>query len=348
MIELRQLHKRYSLPDHTAIEALKGINLTVKSGEIFGIIGESGAGKSSLIRCVNSLEIPDAGQVIIKGQDLMQLDKSQLRQMRRNIGMIFQHFNLLASRTVYENIAFPLTLTKASSTIIAKRVTELMALTGLSGHQHHYPHELSGGQKQRVAIARALANKPFVLLSDEATSALDPETTHHILQLLKKINTELGLTILLITHEIGVIKEICHRLAILENGTIIEEADVLDFFNRPQTNTAKRFIRDCSLHELPEHLRARLIDQKIQGAAPLWRLSFLGAAAESPLMTYLIRHFSLSVNILQARIECIRDKTIGVMLLEVEGQPEDLWKGKQYLNEKEVHVEEIGYVRLAV
>ncbi len=347
MIELRELHKQYSLPDHTAIEALKGINLTVKPGEIFGIIGESGAGKSSLIRCVNGLETPNAGQVIINGQHLMQLNKPQLRQMRRNIGMIFQHFNLLASRTVYENIAFPLELTKTPPAVIAKKVDELMALTGLSGHQHHYPHELSGGQKQRVAIARALANQPLVLLSDEATSALDPETTHQILQLLKKINAELGLTILLITHEMGVIKEICHRLAILEHGNIIEEAHVLDFFNRPQTNTAKRFIRDFSLHELPEHLRARLIDKKMEGAVPLWRLSFLGDAAESPLVTHLIRHFSLSLNILQARIERIRDKTVGVMLLEVEGQPEDLLSGKQYLNEKEVHVEEIGYVQFA-
>lgn len=347
MIQLINLHKSYLLPDGKHITALKGVDLSVQRGEILGVIGQSGAGKSTLIRCVNRLETPDSGKVLIQDEDITCLNKAQLRIARRRIGMIFQHFNLLGSCTVYENIAFPLSLVKASPAHIAKRVGMLLDLTGLSARRKHYPHELSGGQKQRVAIARALANNPHILLSDEATSALDPETKHQILQLLKKINAELGLTILLITHEMGVIKEICHRLAILEGGRIIETSPVLDFFSDPHTDTAKKFARTFVLHELPEKLQTRLIDQAAEGAIPLWRLSFLGKAAEAPLIAQLGRLFSLDLSILQAHIEQIRDETVGVMLVEVNGLPEKVIVGKQYLHEKGIHVEEVGYVRSA-
>lgn len=348
MIQLTKLHKSYRLPNNTRVDALKGINLTIKRGEIFGIVGESGAGKSTLIRCVNRLETPDAGEVIVDGQDLMGLDDAQLRAARRNIGMIFQHFNLLNTRTVYQNIAFPLELLRSSGDTdasIMERTRALMDLTGLTERKNHYPAELSGGQKQRVAIARALACNPHVLLSDEATSSLDPETKHNILQLLTKINTELGLTILLITHEMAVIKEICHRLAILENGQIAEESHVLDFFSRPQTATARKFARAFALHDLPQNLRDRLTDSQAEKAFPLWRLSFIGKAAEAPFISYLAREFSLNLSILQAQIEQIRDETVGVMLVEADGLPEKIAQGKNYLHKNGVYVEEIGYVR---
>lgn len=345
MIELTDLYKSYSLPDGTPIAALKGINLSVKRGEIFGVIGQSGAGKSTLIRCVNRLETPDSGKVIVDGQEITNLDKKSLRTARRNIGMIFQHFNLLNTRTVYQNIAFPLELAKKSSSCIADRVHLLLDLIGLTERKNHYPSELSGGQKQRVAIARALADHPHVLLSDEATSALDPETKHTILQLLKKINVTLGVTILLITHEMSVIKEICHRLAILENGIIVEESAVLNFFSNPQTTTAKKFARTFALHDLPENFRERLVDQQAEKAIPLWRLSFLGKAAEAPLIAQLTRLFSLDLSILQAQIEQIRDETVGVLLVKVEGTFEKIMAGKQYLHEKGIYVEELGYVR---
>jgi D-methionine transport system ATP-binding protein len=345
MIELTNLHKSYLLPDNNTVSALKGVNLSVKRGEIFGVIGQSGAGKSTLIRCINRLETPDAGVVRVDGQNLLQLDKNQLRTARRHIGMIFQHFNLLSSSTVYQNIALPLALAGEKTQHIQTRVHSLLDLVGLFERKNHYPSELSGGQKQRVAIARALANHPRVLLSDESTSALDPETKHNILQLLKKINAELAVTILLITHEMGVIKEICHRLAILEQGLIVDEASVADFFSNPQTETAKKFARTFALKDLPEKLRVRWLDQPNETALPLWRLSFLGSAAEAPLISQLSRLFALDLSILQAQIEQIRDEMVGVLVVEVTGTPENIAEGKRYLYEKGVAIEEVGYVR---
>lgn len=348
MIELRHLRKAFTRPNKTQVDALKDVNLTVAHGEIYGIIGESGAGKSTLIRCVNRLESPDSGQVIVNGQDLVQLNKSQLRTARRQIGMIFQHFNLLNSRTVYQNVAFPLKLAGHKSSTIADRVHALLELTGLMERKNHYPSELSGGQKQRVAIARALANHPTVLLSDEATSALDPETKHTILQLLKKINHELGVTILLITHEMLVIKEICHRLAILEDGKIVEQSNVLDFFSHPQSRMAKKFAYAFALHDLPDSLKHRLTTEQSENAIPLWRMSFLGEATRVPLIARLAREFSLNLNILQAHIEEIRDELVGVMLVEADGRPENIAQGIQLLNDKGIYVELIGYVRPAI
>lgn len=345
IITLKNINKTYHLPQKKTLIALQNINLTVKQGEIFGIVGESGAGKSTLIRCINLLEAPTGGEVIVDGQNLTTLKPAELRKARRKIGMIFQHFNLLNSRTVYQNITFPLALAGLKSTEIAKKVDPLLALTGLSERKNHYPHQLSGGQKQRVAIARALANDPHILLSDEATSALDPETKHAILQLLKKINEQLGLTIVLITHEMSVIKEICHRLAVLAHGEIMEQANVLDFFTHPQTEMGKKFIFSQAIHTLPDNVQSRLSIQPQPNSIPLIRISIFGKAAEAPLITYLVKHFSLNINILQAQLERIRDEMVGVLLVELEGEAEQIKQGMEYLHTQGVSLEVIGYVQ---
>lgn len=350
IITLKDIHKTYQLPSKETLEALKGINLSVKRGEIFGIVGESGAGKSTLIRCMNLLEAPTSGEVIVDDQPLTTLSPAELRKARRKIGMIFQHFNLLQSRTVYKNIAFPLELTGLSASSIAKKIDPLLELTGLTAKKHHYPSQLSGGQKQRVAIARALANEPSILLSDEATSALDPETKHSILQLLKQINEQLGLTIVLITHEMSVIKEICHRLAIIAEGMIMEQSNVLDFFTHPQTEVGKRFIHSQAIHMLPESVQARLcsptgLSPEPHNRLPLVRISFSGDAAETPLISHLIQNFSLHINILQAQLEKIRDEMVGTMLVELTGEPSNVEKGMDYLHAQGVFTEVIGYVQ---
>ncbi len=347
MIQLQNLDKSYLLPDGVRIDALRDVSLQVHAGEIFGVIGQSGAGKSTLIRCVNLLEKPTRGTVSVDGQDLTQLNQTELRQARHKIGMIFQHFNLLNSRTVYGNIAFPLELIGANKTTIAEKVQPLLELTGLADRRNHYPSQLSGGQKQRVAIARALASEPKVLLSDEATSALDPETKFSILQLLQEINERLGLTILLITHEMTVIKEICHRLAILEDGQIVEEAGVYDFFSRPQSDVAKKYVRSHILHELPDFLQHRLAEES-NHAIPIWRLSFFGRAAEEPFISQLAQECHLNLNILQANIERIRNEVVGTMLVEVLGAAENRAKGLEFFSSKGVLVEVMGHVRHAL
>lgn len=344
MIELRNISKIYTA-NYTHLHALQNINLTINQGQIFGIIGPSGAGKSTLIRCVNLLEKPNSGQVIIDNEDITRLQEQQLRTARRKIGMIFQNFNLLNSRTVYQNIAFPLELIKTSAKDLNNKVDSLLELVGLSQFSHKYPYQLSGGQKQRVAIARALISEPKVLLCDEATSALDPETTHSILSLLKEINHNLGVTILLITHEMQVIKEICSHLAIIEHGQIIEQANVLDFFSRPQTKIAKQFVYRATLQTLPENIQQRLFNEPQENSKPLWRISFVGQSAGEPLIAQLSQKFSLSLNILQANIEQISEETIGTMLVEVLGKKEDAILGCQFLKDKNVNVEVIGYVR---
>ena len=345
MIELIDLHKTYTLANKTQVTALKGINLSIKKGEIFGIIGESGAGKSTLIRCINLLEPPSSGRVIVDGQDLTLMNKKALRHCRRKIGMIFQHFNLLNTRTAFQNIAFTLELEGLSKHEIADKVQPLLELTGLTSRKDYYPSQLSGGQKQRVAIARALANQPQVLLSDEATSALDPENRHAILQLLKKINQELGLTIVLITHEMAVIKEICHHIALLEQGEIVDSTATFKFFSQPKTSAARKLINTGTEHNLFETLHYRLLPQETTESIPLWRLSFYGKAAQEPLIAELAHTFGLNLSILQAQIELIGDQTIGTMIVQVDGDKAKIIIGMQHLLAKNVFVEVIGYVR---
>lgn len=342
MIELININKTY----HTqqgALVALQNINLRVEAGEIFGVIGPSGAGKSTLIRCVNLLERPTSGKVIVAQQELTALSEQALRQARHNIGMIFQHFNLLSCRTVYENISLPLELVGKSKAEIATKVMSLLQLVGLENKKDVYPSQLSGGQKQRVAIARALANEPKVLLCDEATSALDPQTTHSILQLLREINKRLGLTILLITHEMNVVKEICHRLAILEYGEIVEQSEVIKFFSQPETNIAKEFVRASLKQHLPEVLQNRILSQQVPGSIPLLQISFYGDAAAEPFIAELVQKHQIKINILQANIENIRGETIGIMLVEADAAEDKIAAGIQYLLSKGLSVEIVGY-----
>ena len=346
MIQLENIEKTYPASGGSdAVHALRGISLTIEEGEIFGVIGKSGAGKSTLIRCINLLERPTAGTVIVNGQELTSFNEQRLREARKKIGMIFQHFNLLSSRTVFDNVAFPLELAGVSKKEIEQKVSRLLELVELSDKRDQYPAQLSGGQKQRVGIARALANQPTVLLCDEATSALDPQTTKAILELLKNINKQLGLTIVLITHEMQVIKEICDRVAVIENGVISEEGPVLDVFTQPQTDTTREFIRTIINHDLPEILAdvAFSPTQLPEGNLVL-RLSFLGQSAEEPVIATLIRQYQVTPNILYGNIDHIQSTPYGTLILELSGSQEDLDAALAYLKQRNLGIEVIGYV----
>ncbi|OIN07392.1 methionine ABC transporter ATP-binding protein MetN [Oceanisphaera psychrotolerans] len=344
MIKLTNISKRYGEGD-TAVHAVKNIDLEVAAGQIMGVIGESGAGKSTLIRCVNMLERPTEGGVFVDGQDLTQLSNGELPRARRNIGMIFQHFNLLASRTVFANIALPLELAGMDKAAIKQRVNELLELVGLAHRANAYPKELSGGQKQRVAIARALAPNPKVLLCDEATSALDPQTTQSILSLLKDINRTLGLTILLITHEMHVVKSICDRVAIINNGELIEQGDVAWFFANAKTELARRFISSTINLDIPEEYQQRLSAEPETGALPLVRLGFTGETVDTPLISILSRELGVDVTILSADIEYAGGVKFGFMLAELDGKPEQTQAAQTYLQNHKIQVELLGYVR---
>lgn len=344
MITLTDLYKYYATPAGQVC-ALNGISLTVEPGEIFGVIGKSGAGKSSLIRCVNLLERPDQGQVWVAGQELTQLPPGALRAARREMGMIFQHFNLLASLSVYDNIALPLVFAKTPAAQIKQKIAPLLELTGLTDKQANYPQQLSGGQKQRVAIARALVNQPKVLLCDEATSALDPETTRSILALLKDINRQLGLTILMITHEMEVIKTICSRVALLEKGEIVQLATVFDFFTQQHSGPAAEYVQAYLRQELHEVLQEALLTEAQADTNPVLRVYFKGKAAGKPLVAHLISTLHLEVNILQANIDYIQGEATGIMVMEIGDTANRLQAGIEYLQAEGLIVEKIGYVR---
>ncbi len=343
MIQLQRLSKTFSAAK-SKVHALHDVSLNIPSGEIFGVIGKTGAGKSTLIRCVNLLEQPTKGRVIVDDVDLCALSKDQLRVERRSIGMIFQHFNLLESRTVYENVSFPLELSKQSKQSIKETVGPLLELVGLSDRQHAYPHQLSGGQKQRVAIARALATKPKLLLCDEATSALDPETTQSILSLLKKINQEFNLTILLITHEMDVVKSICDRVGVLSHGELVEHGSVIEIFTEPKTEDAKSLTQK-SLHlELPNYLKERMQESYADGLSPIVRLAYVGASANEPVIAHLQKQFNVAVSILQADLESIHDSVVGFTVCQLVGKREDCTNSIQYLVDSGIKVEVVGYV----
>lgn len=343
MIILNEVCKKYSSPEGE-ITALNQISLQVKPGEIYGIIGKSGAGKSSLIRCINLLEQPTSGQIIVAGKELTKLNPAELRTMRRKIGMIFQHFNLLSTRTVYQNIAFPLELAGYTAKQIAATVIPLLELTGLLDKKNYYSTQLSGGQKQRVAIARALACQPDVLLSDEATSALDPETTYAILELLKNIRDQFRITILLITHEMAVIKHCCDRVGILQQGELIEENEVGKFFTQPKTTTAKNFVYSSSAQNLPLPIAEHILAFPQQHTHPVWRLCFSGKATTQPLVSQLINQFNLRINILQANVEYIKNHVLGFMTVAVDGKKEQLQAAMQHLQILDVQIEVVGHV----
>ncbi|WP_317968712.1 methionine ABC transporter ATP-binding protein [Paenibacillus sp. CCS19] len=333
MIELKSVSKTYRVGSITT-EAIRGIDLHVRKGEIFGVIGHSGAGKSTLLRCVNLLERPTTGSVVVGDTDLTRLSGRQLQQHRRRIGIIFQHFNLLSTATVRDNIAFPLKLAKTPRAEIKARVDELIGLVGLEGHGDKYPSQLSGGQKQRVGIARALANRPDVLLCDEATSALDPQTTDSILSLLLGINEKLGLTIMLITHEMHVIRTICDRVAVIDGGEIVEMGDVIDVFLHPRSNVAKEFVAQSS-EASGESLSS--LDGIRKGK--LLRVRFKGESTFEPVLFEAVKETGASFSILQGTVSRMKRIPYGQLIVDVRGSSDDVTRIVQRLQQEGLEAE---------
>ena len=345
MIKLNNITKIFTLPDKK-LTALDNVSLHVPKGQICGVIGASGAGKSTLIRCVNLLERPTHGAVIIDDVDLTQLSDAELVKTRRQIGMIFQHFNLLTSRTVFENVALPLELENKSKAEIQEKTTALLALVGLSDKHNVYPANLSGGQKQRVAIARALASDPKVLLCDEATSALDPATTQSILKLLKEINRTLGITILLITHEMEVVKRICDQVAVIDKGRLIEQGTVSEIFSNPKTELAQEFISSTFHITLPEEYLENLSDTpKHAKSYPIIKFEFTGRSVDAPLLSQASKKFGVELSILTSQIDYAGGVKFGFTIAEVEGNEDAITQAKVYLMENNVRVEVLGYVQ---
>ncbi|WP_298956280.1 methionine ABC transporter ATP-binding protein [uncultured Methylobacterium sp.] len=327
----------------TPFTALDGIDLAVRRGSVLGVIGRSGAGKSTLIRLVNGLERPTGGRVIVGEAEISRLPEAELRRERRGIGMIFQHFNLLSARTAAGNVALPLEVAGYDHAAIRARVNELLDLVGLTAQRDRYPAELSGGQKQRVGIARALATNPKVLLSDEATSALDPETTRSILDLLARINRELGLTILLITHEMSVIRAISHEVAVLDQGRIAESGDVFEVFTRPQAAITRTFLDHETGRALPPVLAERLRPgQPGEGESAVLRITFRGPHATDPVLAQLVRDAGIVACILSGTVDEIAGKPFGTLVVSVDGHPEIVARTQAFLRERGLDAEFLG------
>ena len=345
MIKLTDIVKTYDT-ENGPVHALKDINLEIERGDIYGIIGLSGAGKSTLVRCINMLERPTSGSVLVDGKELTTMNESELRAARKDIGMIFQHFNLLSSSNVYDNIAFPLKLAGKSSEEIKQKVEPLLKLVGLENKAHQYPSQLSGGQKQRVGIARALANDTKILLCDEATSALDPQTTKAILKLIKDINEKLQLTVVVITHEMQVIKELCNKVAVIDHGVIAERGSVLDVFTNPQQPITKEFMSVLSSNELPAAYRNSEVKKEYsEGAKLLLRLTFIGESADNPVIADLIRSFpAVEISILFGDLDQIQMVPFGRMIIGLSGQEKDIDSAVNALQNQDLKVEVIGYV----
>ncbi len=351
MIEIQHLNKTYHAKSGD-VDAVHDVNLTVHEGEIYGVIGYSGAGKSSLIRCINLLELPDSGSITVCGEKLTWMENGQMKVMknkdlnrvRRNIGMIFQHFNLLDRSTVFENIAYPLKHIGMTKEAIYKRVIELLELVDLSDKIDVYPSQLSGGQKQRVAIARALANNPKVLLSDEATSALDPDATESILALLKSLNKKLGITIVLITHEMAVIKTVCHKVAVMEHGEVVEEGMVYDIFANPEKEITKKFIGSASpLRKIHSLIRKDSPLIQTQKGGILLKLIFEKNCVGDALISDISRRFNVDFNIVLANVEILKGEQLGSIIAVLNGTEKDVEKAMAYLTEKGVRQEVIEH-----
>ena len=313
------------------VEAVKNISFAIEKGEIFGIIGLSGAGKSTLVRCLNLLERPNEGSIFIDGKDMMNLSQAELRRERQDIGMIFQHFNLLMQRNVIDNICFPLEIAGVSRGEAIKRAEELLEIVGLSEKAKAYPAQLSGGQKQRVAIARVLANNPKILLCDEATSALDPQTTKSILKLIKEINRDYGITVILITHEMAVIQEICSRVAVLDHGSMVEEGTVEELFRAPKTEEAKKLI----LNEF-RHIKEMRSERMI-------RVTFGGSSAFEPFIGNAVLEYKTPLNILYANTKTINGNAEGEMILQLPESQEIADRMIEYFKENNLGVEEVDH-----
>ncbi|EMB9879629.1 methionine ABC transporter ATP-binding protein [Pseudomonas aeruginosa] len=332
MIEFHDVHKTYRVAGRE-IPALQPTRLNIQAGQIFGLIGHSGAGKSTLLRLINRLEEPSGGRILVEGEDVTALDAEGLRRFRQRVGMIFQHFNLLSSKTVADNIAMPLRLAGGFSRAeVDARVSELLARVGLSDHARKYPAQLSGGQKQRVGIARALACRPSILLCDEATSALDPQTTASVLQLLAEINRELKLTIVLITHEMDVIRRVCDQVAVMDGGAIVEQGDVADVFLHPQHPTTRRFVFEAERVDEDERH-----DDFAHVPGLILRLTFRGEATYAPLLGTVARQTGVDYSILSGRIDRIKDTPYGQLTLALVGG--DLEAAMSQLNAADIHVE---------
>lgn len=334
LIVLENLRKTYVSPDRVS-HALAGVSLRIERGEIFGIIGRSGAGKSTLIRMLNLLERPTEGRVLIDGQDITAYGEAELRKFRQSVGMVFQHFNLLNSRTVLDNVCFPLRLAGLNRRQQRERAAEVLALVGLSEHADKYPRQLSGGQQQRVGIARALASKPQLLLCDEATSALDPETTQSILRLLVEINRDLGLTIVLITHGMDVIRTVCDRVAVIDAGQIVESGDVVDVFLHPQHEVTQSLLSESGVDAEGWRDMAQGMDGR------LLRLSFRGDAALQPLLSHVSRDLGVDLSILQGSVGRIKDTPYGQLVVAVQGEPPLVGQLPQVLRTHGVECEEL-------
>lgn len=347
MIELAHISKNFG-SGQQQVHAVQDVSLSIRTGEIFGIIGFSGAGKSTLVRCINLLERPNAGTVTVDGKEITALSVKELRQTRKKIGMIFQHFNLMPSRTVAGNVAYPLRGSGLSKQETADKVQRLLELVGIGDKADAYPKQLSGGQKQRVAIARALANDPSVLLCDEATSALDPQTTKSILHLLKHLNETLGITVVLITHEMAVVKEICHRVAAMEHGRVVEQGDVFNVFADPKQEITKNFIHTTSnLQKIEELVAENSPVVQLQPGEVIVRLSYLQRNVSEPLISTVSRKFNISLNIIFADITIVQDAPIGGTVAIISGERQKITEAVEYLIEKNVGVEVIKDARVS-
>ena len=349
MIKLDHITQTYKTPEGREFKALDDVSIEIRPGEIFGIIGRSGAGKSTLVRCINLLNRPSEGTVTVDGKNLTELSEDELRESRRSIGMIFQHFNLLSSRTVYDNVALPLELVGTPKNVIREKVEPLLKLVGLTEHAHKYPSQLSGGQKQRVGIARALTNDPKVLLSDEATSALDPETTVATIALLKRINKELGLTIVMITHEMQVVKQICERVVVMNYGKIVEQGKVVDIFMSPQHETTKALIGNVMARDMPasilDRFRKARENHPNSDAVYLLRLAFSGNEVTRPVISECSRRFNLDFNILRGTVDDVQGQTLGSLTVLIEAESSVFIEAVNFLRENGVVVEEINDVK---
>jgi len=336
MVELQGIVQHYG-----DVQALRGIDLSVAPGQVFGVIGRSGAGKSSLVRTINLLNRPTSGRVVVDGRELTALNESQLRDARRGIGLVFQHFNLLSSRTVFGNVALPLELAGVRPQEIRRRVDELLDLVGLVALRDRYPAQISGGQKQRVGIARALANRPRVLLSDEATSALDPETTRSILALLRQINRDFGLTVVLITHQMQVIKQVADRVAVLDAGRVVEEGEVVQVFTHPREPVTRGLVEDVVPQKLPDSVVARIRGLMAEDATPgeLLRLAFAGDRSDQPLLSDLVRRFGLDLNIVHGQVDEIQGRPFGSLAVLARGARGSIVAAVDHLRLSGVRVE---------
>ena len=336
MIQIKNLSKTFHSGDKE-VHALKDVNLTIEDGEIYGIIGYSGSGKSTLIRCINRLEEPDSGEVLVGDVDITKLSERELREKRKKIGIIFQHFNLLKNDTVYKNVARPLIYAGVDKKEIKNRVDKLLDIVGLSDKKKNYPSQLSGGQKQRVAIARALAEEPDILLCDEATSALDPDTTKQIIALLKKLNKELNLTMIVVTHQMEVIRDLCTKVAVLSKGEVVDEGKTLDVFAKSENPVTIQFANGLfQTEEIQEVIKHEKVQKLIEGGGRVYRLLFLGESTGDALISEVSIRFNVNSNIIFGNIVFFQDEPVGSLYVVIQGIDRDIDAAVKYIEGKKV------------